>query len=45
MMVAGPSGSSFEVRGNHTTVYSKRALEIAMYISKLQWYNILYWYE
>lgn len=45
MLVAGPAGSSFEMRGNHTTVYSKKALEIAKYISKLQWYSILYWYE
>jgi hypothetical protein len=45
MLVAGPAGSSFEMRGSQNTVYSKKALEIVRYISKLQWYNILYWYE
>jgi hypothetical protein len=44
-LVAGPAGSSISLRGNTKQVYSSRAIEIAKYISKLQWYHILYWYE
>ncbi|MBA4312911.1 MAG: hypothetical protein C0417_09800 [Chlorobiaceae bacterium] len=45
MMMAGPAGSSFEMRGSQQTLYSKDALELAKYIGHLQWYTVLYWYE
>lgn len=45
MMVSGPAGSSFEMRGSQQTFYSREALELAKFIGQLQWYTILYWYE
>ncbi|MBI5476752.1 MAG: hypothetical protein HY964_08470 [Ignavibacteriales bacterium] len=45
MMMAGPTGSSFEMRGSQQTLYSKEALDLAKMIGHLQWYTILYWYE
>jgi len=45
VLVAGPSGSSYTMKGSQNTFYSKDALELAKYINKLQAYRVLYWYE
>jgi len=45
LLMAGGSGSSFEMRGNDNIVYSKDALELAKYINKLQVYRVIRWYE
>ena len=45
MMMAGPAGSSFEMRGSQQTLYSKAALDLAKMIGHLQWYTVLSWYE
>ena len=45
VMLAGPSGSSFTMKGNDLIAYSAAALQKAMYINKLQVYRIMRWYE
>jgi hypothetical protein len=45
VLMAGPSGSTFQMKGNTQVAYSKAAVENAKYINKLQVYRVLYWYE
>ncbi len=45
VLMAGPSGSDFIMKGNSWVGYSKDALENAKYINKLQVYRVMYWYE
>jgi hypothetical protein len=45
VVMAGGSGSLFQMKGNSSVVYSKEALEMAKYINKLQVYRVLRWYE
>ena len=45
LLMAGNSGSRFEMKGNDKIVYSKDALELAKYINKLQAYRVVKWFE
>jgi hypothetical protein len=45
LLMAGPAGSTFDMRGSSAISYSKDAIELAKYINKLQWYKVVYWYE
>ena len=45
LLMAGNSGSRFEMKGNDKIAYSKDALELAKYINKLQVYRVMRWYE
>ena len=45
VLVAGPAGTKFTMKGNSWVGYSKDALEMAKYINKLQAYRVVRWYE
>ncbi|MDI6766493.1 MAG: hypothetical protein QME52_06695 [Bacteroidota bacterium] len=45
LLMSGPAGSDFDMRGNSQIDYSREALEYAKSISKLQWYKVVWWYE
>jgi hypothetical protein len=45
LIAAGPAGSKFEMRGTSAMLYSREALDMAMYINKLQVYRVMRWYE
>jgi hypothetical protein len=45
VLMAGPANGKFVMKGNSKVAYSKEALEMAMYINKLQVYRVLSWYE
>lgn len=45
LIMSGPSGGKFVMKGASSVVYSKEALEMAKYINKLQVYRVLRWYE
>jgi len=45
IVMAGNSGSLFQMKGNDNVSYSKDALELAKYINKLQVYHVMKWYE
>ncbi len=45
VLMAGPDGSSFVMNGNTEVAYSYAAVQMAMYINKLQVYRVMYWYE
>jgi len=45
LIMAGPVAGKFEMKGNSSVVYSSEALEMAMYINKLQVYRVMRWYE
>lgn len=45
LIMSGPSGGKFVMKGASSVVYSREALEMAKYINKLQVYRVLRWYE
>ncbi len=45
VLMAGPSGSTFQLKGNSFIGYSAEALNMAKYIGTLQVYQVMYWYE
>ncbi len=45
VLMAGGAGGLYQMKGNSSVVYSKEALDMAMYINKLQVYRVLRWYE
>ncbi|MBI1803886.1 MAG: hypothetical protein HY033_08050 [Ignavibacteriae bacterium] len=45
ILIAGASGSSFKLKGTSDVKYSYSALQMAMYINKLQAYKVMRWYE
>ncbi len=45
VLMAGPPGSQFVMKGNPSVAYSKDALNMAKYINKLQVYRVVAWYE
>ncbi len=45
VVMAGASGSEFSMKGNGQLSYSFAALQMAMYINKLQVYRVIRWYE
>jgi len=45
LLMAGASGSNFIMKGNSQISYSKDAIEMAKYITRLQWYSVISWYE
>ena len=45
LLMAGPSGSDFIMKGNSAISYSKDALDKAKFINKLQVYHVMRWYE
>lgn len=45
LIAMGPDGSKFKMVGTSRMVYSTEALNMAMYINKLQAYRVVRWYE
>jgi hypothetical protein len=45
LLMGGPAGSTLEMRGNSSILYSSEALNQAQWIGKLLAYHILDWYE
>ncbi len=45
LLMSGAAGSDFDMRGSSQIDFSREALEKAKYISKLQWYKVVWWYE
>lgn len=45
LLMSGSAGSDFGMKGNSGIVFSREALEIAKYVSKLQEYRVVWWYE
>lgn len=45
VLMSGPAGSDFIMKGNTEVAYSYAAVQMAMYINKLQVYRVMYWYE
>jgi hypothetical protein len=45
VIMSGGTNGKFVMRGNSSVAYSKAALDMAMYINKLQVYRVISWYE
>ncbi len=45
LIMSGPMAGKFQMKGNSSVVYSSEALNMAMYINKLQVYRVMRWYE
>ncbi|MBI3765115.1 MAG: hypothetical protein HY277_01260, partial [Ignavibacteriales bacterium] len=45
LLATGPVGSQFEMKGTADMRYSKEALTMAKFITKLQAYRVMWWYE
>ena len=45
ILVAGPQGSTFELKGNPKIAYSSEAIEYARDMAKLRAYKVLRWWE